>query len=103
MSRRPVFKAEIMAMIERDQENPICKGGQAMTERPNPLTIHLSDDELAFLEMSAHRMRTLAARCDPETAPSSMLNMTPALMAVMLIEMCHSQFLEDEKVTHERH
>jgi hypothetical protein len=67
-----------------------------MTDRPNPLTIHLSDDELAFLEMSAHRMRKLAARCDPETAPE-LLNMTPALMAVMLVEMALSQFLEDNK------
>ncbi len=68
----------------------------SITERPNPLTIHLSDDELAFLEMSAHRMRTLAANCDPETAPQ-LSNMTPELMAVMLIEMALSQFLKDQE------
>jgi len=34
----------------------------SITDRPNPLTIHVSDDEQAYLEMSAHRMRRLAAR-----------------------------------------
>ena len=47
--------------------------------------------------MSAHRMRALAANCDPEEAPPSMLNMTPALMAVMLVEMALSQFLKDQE------
>lgn len=68
-----------------------------MTERPNHLTIHVSDEELAYLEMSAHRMRTLAARCDPETVPPSMLNMTPSPMAVMLVEMALAQFLKDQE------
>jgi len=67
----------------------------SMTDRPNPLTIHVSDDELAYLEMSAHRMRRLAARSDLE---SELSNMTPALMAVFLVEMALAQFLEDEKV-----
>lgn len=65
-----------------------------MTDRPNPLTIHVSDDELAFLEMSAHRMRRLAARSGLE---SELSNMTPSLMAVFLVEIALAQFLEDEK------
>lgn len=65
-----------------------------MTERPNPLTIHVSDDELAYLEMAAHRMRKLADRSGLETELS---NMSPSLMAVFLVEMALAQFLEDEK------
>ena len=65
-----------------------------MTDRLNPLTIHVSDDELAYLEMAAHRMRKLAARSGLDTELS---NMTPALMAVFLVEMALAQFLEDEK------
>ena len=64
-----------------------------MTERPNPLTIQLSADEMAFLEKGAQEINAFMAESHPPNFPAP-LGLTPEQMVVWLVEKAHGEFLE---------
>ena len=63
-----------------------------MSDRPNALTVYVSDQQLAYLEEGAKRMRALGAASDTPALAA----MTSADMAAMLVEIAHKQYLNDQ-------
>ncbi len=67
-----------------------------MIARPDPLTIHLSADEMAFLEKGAEKINAFMAESHPPNFPAP-IGLTPEQMVVWLVENAHNEFLEKMK------
>ncbi|MGJ5620433.1 hypothetical protein [Sulfitobacter sp. MF3-043] len=64
-----------------------------MIDRPHPLTIHLSADEMIFLEKGAEKINAFMAESHPPNFPGP-LGLTPEQMVVWLVEKAHGEFRE---------
>jgi len=64
-----------------------------MVDRPHPLTIHLSADEMAFLEKGAQQINDFMAESHPPNFPAP-VSLTPAQLVVWLVEKAHGEFLD---------
>lgn len=56
-----------------------------MTPRPHPLTVYVSDEELAFLQAGAKRLNGILEKAEPPNFPAP-LGMTPARLVSVLID-----------------
>lgn len=64
-----------------------------MIDRPLPLTIHLSPEEMAFLTKGAQKINAFMAEQHPPGFPAP-VDLTPAHLVVMLVEKARSEFLD---------